>query len=356
MNKLVLIPIIIGAALVTAGGIALGVGLATAKTAEQKVNPYQFDEDFNNFNINLDTADFEIKASEGSEKKVVVEETEKYQHKVSVSNNTLSVIHPDEKGKWFENIFSFSRYKYKVTVYLPAGNYGEFKFEGATGDVTIPAGYTFNNVDIDISTGDIDFKGNVVNDLKTNVSTGYVKVVGSKAKTMNFTGSTGNCTLENVEVESSITANQSTGKFTMKNSKCKNVNIITSTGDQIYENVNVDEKMDLNVSTGDVVLTKVNCQNYKSVSSTGDVKLNEVLVAEHIDIETSTGDVDLYNSDAATLKIKTDTGHVKGNLLTDHIFYVTNNTGTPDVPKSTTGGLCEIETHTGSIRITIGAK
>ena len=355
MNKLILIPIIIGAGLVTAGAVVLGVGLATAKGEEQIVTPYEFSEEITNFDFDLSTANVEFKVSEDASKKVIVEETEKEKHIVTLESGLLKIVHQNEAKKWFESIFNWS-FDRKITVYLPAGTYGDLNYKGATGDLVIPSDFSFNSANLDLSTGDVTFKGNVTNDFKCEVSTGFVGLGDMKAKNMNLKGSTGNYTLDHVEVEGTIVCDQSTGKFTLVNSSCNNLNIKTTTGDQIYENVNVTEKMELKASTGDIELKKVNCQDYESKSSTGDVKLNETNVTNHIEIKTTTGGVDFYNSDAATLHIKTDTGHVKGNLLTDHVFYASSDTGTPDVPHSTTGGLCEIETDTGNIRITVGAK
>ena len=57
--------------------------------------------------------------------------------------------------------------------------------------------------------------------------------------------------------------------------------------------------------------------------------------------------------DAGELFIETDTGNVKGSLLSEKIFIVSSDTGRIDVPKSTSGGRCEIETDTGDIKITL---
>ena len=355
MNKLVLIPIIIGAGLLTAGAVILGVGLATAKTAEQITSPYEFSEKITNFDFVLSTADLEFKVSEDSSKKVIVEETEKEKHTVTLESGTLKIVHNKDPKKWFEYI-GWNTAKIKVSVYLPAGTYGDLNHKGATGDMVVPESFAFNNVNLKLSTGDVTFKANVADDFKCEVSTGLVGLANMKAKTMNLIASTGNHTLMNVEVTNDINSEQSTGKFTLVNSKCNNLNVKTSTGDQIYENVNVNENITLKASTGQITLNKVNCKNYESKSNTGDVEFKETLVAEHLKVETSTGDVKFYNSDAATLEITTDTGDIKGNLLNEHIFYVEHDTGSPKYPHCENGGKCEIKTDTGKIDITVGAK
>lgn len=63
--------------------------------------------------------------------------------------------------------------------------------------------------------------------------------------------------------------------------------------------------------------------------------------------------MEFNHCDAETICVNTDTGSVTGTLLTDKVFIIETDTGSVDVPKSITGGRCEITTDTGNIRITI---
>ena len=68
-------------------------------------------------------------------------------------------------------------------------------------------------------------------------------------------------------------------------------------------------------------------------------------------IERSTGNVKFDRSDAAEIFVKTNTGNVTGSLLTDKVFTTQTDTGDVSVPKTVTGGRCEIKTDTGDIKI-----
>ena len=70
-------------------------------------------------------------------------------------------------------------------------------------------------------------------------------------------------------------------------------------------------------------------------------------------ITRSTGDVEFDACDASEIYVKTDTGDVTGTLLSDKIFFAESDTGKVSVPKSVTGGRCEISTDTGRIDITV---
>ena len=213
MNKLVLIPIIIGAGLLTAGAVVLGVGLATAKTAEQITSPYEFSEEITNFDFNLSTADVEFKVSEDSSKKVIVEETEREKHTVTLESGTLKIVHNEDPKRWFEFI-NWNK-KIQVSVYLPAGTYGDLNHKGATGDMVVPESFAFNNVNLKLSTGDVTFKADVADEFKCEVSTGLVGLANMKAKNITLNASTGNHTLMNVEVTNDITSEQLQIKYCM---------------------------------------------------------------------------------------------------------------------------------------------
>jgi len=63
--------------------------------------------------------------------------------------------------------------------------------------------------------------------------------------------------------------------------------------------------------------------------------------------------VEFTACDAGEIVIETDTGDVEGTLLSDKIFITETDTGRIDVPKTTTGGRCQITTDTGDIKIKI---
>ena len=83
------------------------------------------------------------------------------------------------------------------------------------------------------------------------------------------------------------------------------------------------------------------------------MNLKDVLASVDFSIQTSTGDVSLDRCDAQSIKIETSTGDVRGNLKSEKIFFTHTSTGKVNVPKTTSGGTCEITTSTGDIEIDI---
>lgn len=136
-----------------------------------------------------------------------------------------------------------------------------------------------------------------------------------------------------------------------KDFKFESIDISTSTGDINISNVTCEGDIVINVSTGKVSLSDIKCKNLISDGSTGDISLKNVIATEKFSIERNTGDVKFDGCDATEILVKTDTGDVTGNLLSEKIFITQTSTGNVNVPKSTTGGKCEITTSTGDINI-----
>ena len=138
----------------------------------------------------------------------------------------------------------------------------------------------------------------------------------------------------------------STGDVIFKASTSDMIKIKTSTGDIGVENISAGS-LNLSVSTGKVSASDVTSGN------TGDISLDNIIAAEKFSIVRSTGDVRLKNSDATEILIETETGDVIGNLLTDKVFITNTDTGKVNVPKTVSGGKCEITTDTGDIMIEV---
>lgn len=94
-------------------------------------------------------------------------------------------------------------------------------------------------------------------------------------------------------------------------------------------------------------------QNLVSGGNTGDLFLKNVVATEKVSIERDTGNVTIDGLDAAEIFIETDTGNVTGALLSEKVFIAHSDTGKVDVPRTTTGGICEINTDTGNIKLKI---
>lgn len=134
--------------------------------------------------------------------------------------------------------------------------------------------------------------------------------------------------------------------------KFSSVDVDISTGDILLENVKA-EAVNLNVSTGKTTVANINCKILASNGSTGSVTLKNVIAEDKLSIKRSTGNIKLQKCDGGEISIKNGTGDIKGSFLSDKVFIASASTGRVDVPKTTSGGRCEITTSTGDIKITV---
>ncbi len=312
---------LIVAATLTALGILIFAGVMTVNNWDFKklsttkfvTNTHEITEEFSDIFISVNTADIEILPSTDGKTRVVSVEQEKLSHSVTAENGVLDISVKDTR-KWYDHISFFNFGSSKITLYLPEGEYGRLKIRGSTGDVTTAKDFTFKGIDILLSTGD-------------------TKMLSSVEGLCEIEADTGDIYIEDINAgELALTV--TTGKIEVKNAA-------------------VTEDIDINVSTGKAMLKDLSCRNLTSDGDTGDITLENVVASGKFEIERSTGDIKFESADAAEIEIETDTGDIKGSFKTDKIIFAQSDTGRIDVPKSTVGGRCDIQTDTGNIKITV---
>ncbi len=319
MSKATKIWLIVAAALVASGIIMFGLVMTMLNwdflklgTSKYETNRYEIDESFNDISIKTDTSDIAFLPSEDGKIKVVCYEQAKTKHSVSVENDTL-IINLLDNRKWYDFI-GITFWSTKMTVYLPEGEYGKLNVKVSTGEVEISENYKFESVDITATTGNVKSSASTSDFLKIKTGTGHITLGDISAKSMDLSVTTGDIDVSNLECEGEVK---------------------------------------IKVTTGKTKLTNVQCKDLVSSGSTGDITMTNMIVSGKLDIERSTGDIKFESCDSGEIFIETDTGDVKGSLLSGKIFVVNTDTGKKDVPKTTSGGVCEITTDTGDIIINI---
>lgn len=311
MKKLIIFAIIFGVILVVAGAGVAAAGYKYYKVDKMIENTITLDDTYDKMSFKIETANLTIEKSTESTTKIVFTETKKITHEAKIIDNTLTVTVNDTR-KWYEKIFNFNDFKIKAIAYIPAAEFESLTVDTATGNVNVPSDFTFENVNLKSSTGNIEFKAIVNDKLEASASTGNITISDSKPQNIVASASTGNINISNVEVVEKIEAKTSTGNISIKDSKATDLYV--------------------RLSTGNITLTNyVSSNSMELIASTGNIKFDRV--------------------DANTISAKTSTGSIKGTLLTGKTFDAESDTGKVTVPLGTTGGLCKLRTDTGRILI-----
>ena len=115
-------------------------------------------------------------------------------------------------------------------------------------------------------------------------------------------------------------------------------------------------EISIETNTGEMEISDVTCEKLNLKVNTGDIELTRVIANEEMRVKTKTGDIEFDECDAGSVYVDAVTGSVDGNFLTEKRFKAKTSTGSVRVPDTTTGGICEIITRTGDIRVEITKK
>ena len=300
MSKTVKIWLMTAAALVALGGILFAGVMANYEwdftklsTVTYVTNTYEAHGEFDEISIHVDTTDIEFVPTEDGDCRIVCFEAEKARHSVTVQNGSLTIKMRDTRN-WYDHV-CISLGSPKMTVYLPQKEYSALFIATDTGDIHIPKDFTFESIQIDGNTSEVDCFASVADLLEIELRTGDIHIDSITAEQVNLTTTTGEITVNDATTKNGIDIKTDTGTITLKN----------------------------------------------------------VVAAGSLSVKSDTGDVRFEDSDAAQISIKTSTGDVTGTLLSEKVFITDSSTGRISVPKTTAGGKCEITTDTGDIRIDI---
>lgn len=289
---------------------ALGFNFRKLNTVKLVEETYAVNDEFKSIRIDADTEDILFELSSDKRCKVVCYEEEDDRHNVRVENNTLMISKHDKNKHDFG--FSFAMESPKITVYLPNTSYQKLDIESDTGDTVIPKDFSFDSINVVLSTGDISCYASAEETVSIVNDTGDIKIYDVLADEMKLTA---------------------------------------DTGDIIISSVTLTENMDITEDTGDVTIKDVTCKNLNCSGDSGDLTLTNVIASEEFRLESDTGDIIFNGCDAGSIYAKSDTGDITGTLLEEMIFVTETDTGDVNVPKTLNGGRCELTTDTGDIDI-----
>ncbi len=304
--------LVVGALIALAALFSMKFDFHRLNTRQNVTKTYTPEGDFDDILISTESSDVTFLPAEDGKLKIVCVEEKSSEHIVSTLSGKLTIQEVDTRD-WYENIgVNFD--ETSVTVYLPKKAYGSLNLGAGTGDVEIPADFSFTEVLMSASTGDISLRA---------------------------------------DVGGSVSIQTSTGEIILKDLRAASLDLTADTGEVLVSGCTAEGSVKVQTSTGDVSLSSLRCAEAQVRTTTGDVRFADVLVSGSLHAETDTGDVRFDRSDAPEIRVETDTGDVTGTLLTPKTFDYHTGTGSVDLPRSESGGVCELESHTGDFKLGI---
>ena len=291
-------------------------GFAPAKlnSLNFESHTYTIEEPFTSLFIDGAECDVRLLPSEDGDCRVVCRESVQIDHTVRVVDGTLTVERVDHR-RWYERIMNFRWGRMEVSVYLPESTYASLSVSSVSGDVTVPADFSFTEAEVQSTSGNVRFLASVENGLSVKTVSGDLSVQEVSPKSLHVRSTSGDVTLSSIRVEG---------------------------------------ELELRTVSGDLELSQVDCGSLDAETTSGEVDASALRAVEDLRIKTVSGDVDLRSCDADTLWIKTTSGDVSGRLLSEKIFVTNTTSGSVRVPPSASGGKCEVTTTSGDIKFTVG--
>ena len=339
MKKSVWISMIVAGGLILAGlaCIAVGHGLRGHEAlidgdSSFVATTFTPEGDFTSISVDTITADVEFLYAEDGICRVEANDRRGIVYTAEVKDGVLN-LRAEDTREWYDHIGIMESGHAWLRVYLPAKSYESLTVDVTTGDVTVGRDFSFSgNVTLSVTTGDVTLSASVQGDARLKATTGDILVEGTYQ---------------------AVTVTAGTGDVTVRGSETDSLSVTTGSGDVTLEELTAAGVVRVKSTTGEQSLRRVICDELDLDVNTGDVTLADTVASGSIRAETTTGDVTLTRADAATLYLKTTSGAVTGSLLTPKIFYTDTTSGSVSAPKYTEGGICEIKTTSGDIRITV---
>jgi len=358
MKKGTKIALLVAAMLILCGGLISGLGMLAERDRRGEAPVMEFTEESREISdkftrIALDTGMYDVtleRASDGVGR-VVYLESKKLSCTISVKNGVLLIEEQDKRGVMDQFNFFTSP---ALTIYLPETAFDSLHVESTTGDLEVPAAFSFGDLSYEGDTGDVSVMAEIADSLELSTDTGMITVADVTVGRMEIETDTGDISLRKLTVQDEVEISGDTCGVRMEDVTARTLELELSTGDVYCDGLNVEHKLDMESSTGHKELSSVRCYNLVLSATTGKTVLQDVVAEGSAVLTADTGDIELEGFDAAEIGIVTSTGDVSGWFLSDKVIFAESDTGDIDIAESLSGGKCRVTTDTGDISLQIG--
>lgn len=301
MSKGIKIAIIAAVCLIGIGLILGAVGYAAGGSAifrdeETSERELVISEAFSDIVIDCERSRVVLLPAEDGVCRIEAEESEKCSLSAEVSYGTLN-IRQKNSAKWNIGIFNFNFAAfraYKLNVYLPQSEYRELSVTNVSGGIEVGKGLVFLNAKLETVSGGVKLHSAVRSNVSMNSVSGGIEASGFECEI--------------------LTANCTSGGINLKNIACGTA--------------------------------RIDC-------TSGGIELTRVTASGELRVETVSGGITFDCCDGGSIHAEAVSGGIKGSLLSPKRFITDTVSGKISVPADGEGGVCELETVSGRIEITI---
>jgi len=297
--------------LITAGScIGLGVVLGTVGLVQARANGFEafkskrekvitdVNDSFSSIDISEVSDEVEIRPSDDGNVTVICWDSERLYHEVEVKDDTLIVKFEDEQV-WFDSFnFDFDGSDEKdygtTIIYLPEGEYEDLNINTTSGDVLIPDGYTFGDVDINTVSGGVSDSATSTGIVNVNTTSGCISDLNINGISADINTVSGDISLNTCDVSGSIEVTTTSGEINLKDISTAVAVISTVSGEVTLTNFESDIT-DIDTTSGDVTGTLIGSYNINTDTVSGDINItcDNLSDGNKFNVSTVSGDIEL---------------------------------------------------------------
>ncbi len=358
MKKAKKIAIIVAVSMMAVGFVSIVGSLAFVRFDATKLNTmewedktYAVEEPFTNISVQGGDATVALVLAKDGNCKVVCTENDAIYDKIEVVDNTLTIERVDE-SEWYHNIGVYFD-EIEITVYLPEKEYEKLFIDNSSGRIDVQGDFTFMEAEVSNTSGKTNFMADVEGTLKVENTSGGIYVGENSVGDLFVKGTSGIIDVTSVCATGNVEVNGSSGGIGVSKVECVNLSVENSSGVMHLTEIVATGDVNVKGTSDGVHLDEVKCANLTGSNSSGRITCTEVIVAGDMNLDNSSGGIALEACDAENLKLEATSGSIRGTLLTEKIFVADATSGSVKVPKTTSGGVCEVTTTSGSIQLSL---
>ena len=169
--------VIIGAVICFAATAAMHFDFEKLDNGKYQTNTYTVYDSFHGISVAASTEQVFFKPAEDEKCTVACFEEENRKHEIAVINGALTIKSIDNRK--LADHFGFYNRNTEITVYLPESVYSVLRIDTDTGDINIPADFSFDSIAINGHTSDVTCLASASNGIDIAITTGdiYLKAV-----------------------------------------------------------------------------------------------------------------------------------------------------------------------------------
>lgn len=273
MKKLIIISLCLLAAgfiILMISMASIGFDMAKLSTVELTEKVYTAEESFDSFVIDCESASFALVPSDNGTR-VVFSDRKDTSHTVEVTDGVLTVSSREPERKWYENIHIWTKTE-TARMYLESGYYQYGGMHLVSGDVRLSGDYTFGELGIESTSGDVRISSEVEDVLHIKNISGDIELSGIRCEEIVIETVSGDVELHNVVAD--------------------RISIKTTSGDIELENCDGDA-IELKTVSGDIEGELLSGKQFVTSTTSGDVRVPRSTAGGTFKAATTSGDIEI---------------------------------------------------------------